>query len=125
MGICFSTLSKFSTHCLTAIALTAAIAIGTAAMAGAEPTDGEWDVQGYDDCVQKAIDDTTATWGGYDINSIVMRCCIESGGNMTGPSDGVSCVAPPANRSPGGGTGPTAPKAPLVPKVPPPPLSVG
>jgi hypothetical protein len=125
MEICFSTLSKFSTYCLTAIALTAAIAIGTAAMAGAEPTDGEWDVQGYDDCVQKAIDDTTATWGGYDINSIVMRCCIESGGNMTGPSDGVSCVAPPADRSPGGGTGPTAPKAPLVPKVPPPPLSVG
>jgi hypothetical protein len=121
-----STLSKFSTQCLTAFALSAAIAVGTAAMASAEPTDGEWDIQAYDDCVQKAIDDTTATWGGYDINAIFMRCCIASGGNMTGPSDGVSCVAPPANRSPGGGTGPTtATKVSLVPKAPPPPLSVG
>lgn len=121
MEIFSSTLGKFSTHCLTAFTLMAAIAVGPTAMASAEPTDDGWDIQAYDDCVERAIDATP----NYDINSVIMRCCIESGGNMTGPKDGVSCVAPPANRSPGG-TGPTtATKVPPVSKVPPPPLSVG
>ena len=64
---------------ITATASVAAIALGLAAIATAEP---EWDIDAYDKCMAKTVRDPAA-------------CCLISGGNV-GDKDPNVCTAPAA-----------------------------
>ncbi|MFY9921315.1 MAG: hypothetical protein WAL26_23405 [Mycobacterium sp.] len=77
---------------ITAALSVAAIALGTAATAIAEP---EWDIDAYDKCMAKTVRDPAT-------------CCLLSGGNV-GDKDPNVCTAPAAVQQGAAveGTGPT------------------
>ena len=97
-------------QCLAATAVVAGVAIGTAAMAGAEPTNprpnpgNEWDIGAYDDCLKRG--------SGDDSPSSQRYCCEESGGVWQGRTPGGpagKCTAPAPLETPPQPQGPSLP----------------
>ena len=78
---------KLLPACLFAAAV--AFGISPAPVAGAEPSDLVWDIEAYDDCMNKTVSDAN-------------QCCVDSGGIPTdeplGDRKGQKCEAPPAQQ---------------------------
>ena len=90
----------FKSVYLTCVCLSAAgVAFGGnafgAAIASAEPNDVVWDIEAYDDCMNKAVHDAD-------------QCCVDSGGVPAGElvdgGRGQKCQAPPAQAEASGRT---------------------
>jgi hypothetical protein len=73
---------------LAAAATVGGSAVGDPAVACAEPNTGEWDIEKYDACMERARD---LPFPDY-VNAVEM-CCINSGGIFKD----FTCTAPPAN----------------------------
>jgi hypothetical protein len=70
-------------------------AVGSPAIACAEPNSGEWDIEQYDKCIHDYLGDPlkdTQAWFDH-----VKLCCWLSGGKW----DGANCMAPPAGAQSG------------------------
>lgn len=102
-----------TSQCLAATALIAGLALGAAPIAGA----AELDVELYDDCTENAIQNHPS----IPLDLVIEACCVEAGGKPKTGADGTAynCMAPPAEQSGPGSTGPTVkPGAGLVPQAP-------
>jgi hypothetical protein len=100
----------FSAALLVAAATLGGSAVGSPAIACAEPNSGEWDIGAYDQCLKDGVanDVPNAWWIDH------MRwCCERSGGVWNTGKE--ACQAPPAQ--PAGAT-PLPPQANLPPGIP-------